>query len=186
MRNVNGIEVKVGHWVFGQGYFDPDRRYEGRVVKIESKIANQIYGTRKVWLDNGAVLDFESIAQTLGPMRLGDDGIVVQNPLRNPLTRVRVTSPSQRTHISSATGKRTASPTGRLRARRKATAKGPEGFFANPTGKRPKQLYAVWTMASDGSKHQLLSIFEKKSLAIEYGKMHTAKGTSIGIETKKL
>jgi hypothetical protein len=58
--------------------------------------------------------------QLLGPMKVGRDGVVTQNPL----TRVKVKSPSQRTK---------AAPDARLLKRRKTTQKAPPGFYANPT-----------------------------------------------------
>ena len=52
----------------------------------------------------------------------------------NPLTRVTVTSESQRPHKSTTTGRETKAPDSRLRTRRKTTEKAPEGFYANPIG----------------------------------------------------
>lgn len=68
----------------------------------------------------------------------------------NPLTRVKVTSPSQREHMG--IDGPTDSPTQRLRTRRKTTKDAPPGFFANPAAKAPRVFY--WILKSphyDGS-----------------------------------
>lgn len=94
----------------------------------------------------------------------------------NPLVRVKVKSPAQRGG---------GDPSPRLVARRKITQKAPEGFYANPASRR--SLFIVWQVARDGIKHQQLAMFEKKSLAVEYGKAYAnAHGVSVAVETKKL
>lgn len=94
----------------------------------------------------------------------------------NPLVRVKVKSPAQRGG---------GDPSPRLVARRKTAQKAPEGFYANPASRR--SLFIVWQVARDGIKHQQLAMFEKKSLAVEYGKAYAiAHGVSVAVETKKL
>lgn len=82
----------------------------------------------------------------------------------NPLTRVTVTSESQRFH-EGANGP-TKSPTGRLRARRKTTNKAPPGFYANPETLRdrvmPHMNYVVH------GNDIWLACFPMKAMADEY------------------
>jgi hypothetical protein len=93
----------------------------------------------------------------------------------NPLTRVKVKSPSKATK---------APPSQRLIERRKTTQKAPAGFYANPIG---KALYIVWHTARDGIKHQMLATFPKLAAAKEYAQAYAnAHGVSVAIETKKL
>jgi hypothetical protein len=93
----------------------------------------------------------------------------------NPLTRVKVKSPSKATK---------APPTKRLIDRRKVTQKAPPGFYANPIS---KALYIVWHTARDGIKHQMLATFTKLAAAKEYAQAYAnAHDVSVAIETKKL
>lgn len=62
---------------------------------------------------------------------------------RNPRKKKSATRPSQ------ATGK---APTKRLVARRKKTARVPEGFFANPSKQTYKRAYAIREKTKDGYK----------------------------------
>lgn len=109
MRNSRGIEIKRGHWVH---LSMPKGDYEGRVVSVSAR-------DKVLTLDDGYAYPVDAVTQTLGPMVVGPDGVVSQNPL----SRVKVGSRSQRTK---------AAPTKRLRKRRAKTEKAPAGFYANP------------------------------------------------------
>lgn len=118
MRNRWGIDVKRGHFV---RYSKPrGGQSEGRVSAIDrtSEMA-RAYGAR-VLLEGGGSCGIDDVSMSLGPMTIGRDGSVKQNPL----SRVKVGSPSQ-------LGK--APPSARLRKRRRVTVKAPQGYYANPT-----------------------------------------------------
>jgi len=134
MRNRWGIDVKKGHFVRyamprgGQG--------EGRVASFDrsSELA-KAYGTRVV-LDNGTTIGIDDVSMSLGPMTIDKNGVVRQNPL----TRVRVTSPSMATKQA---------PSKRLIKRRKATKKAPPGLYANPMPKHYGDPNAkTWVLVS--------------------------------------
>ena len=82
----------------------------------------------------------------------------------NPLTRVRVTSPSQRMH-EGADGP-TDSPTGRLRQRRKITQKAPPGFYANPETLRDRVMPHMHYVVHGNDIW--LACFPMKAMADEY------------------
>jgi hypothetical protein len=77
----------------------------------------------------------------------------------NPLTRVKVKSPSMLTKKA---------PTKRLVARRKRTARAPAGYYANPAGRTPAG-YAVHKATTGGTAGALLAVFPNKAAAVEYG-----------------
>lgn len=129
-NSIEDIEVKKGHWAVA--------RVPGRKSLIEGRVSH-VTRDGMVVFDHGEMAPLTSIEYSLGPMRIGRGGLVEQNPL----VRVRVTSPSQRPHRSSATGKLTTSPSGRLRARRKKTAAGPKRFYANPAKDFPYRVAAA-------------------------------------------
>lgn len=80
---------------------------------------------------------------------------------KNPLTRVKSTSPSM------ATGE---PPSKRLIRRRKKTARAPAGFYANPIeGSRAPARFAVHRATPHGTAGALLGEFPTKAAAVEYG-----------------
>jgi hypothetical protein len=81
----------------------------------------------------------------------------------NPLTRVKVKSPSMATKKA---------PTKRLTARRKATAKAPRGYYANPAGHRAPAGYAVHKATTSNTAGALLAVFPNKPAAVQYGKAY--------------
>lgn len=116
-RNRWGVEIKAGHFVRAKTRNNDE--VEGRVKRIDTRSDYaKAYGPLAV-LDSGFDVSLDDIVYTLGPMKVGRDGTVKQNPL----TRVRIKSPSQLTKEP---------PTKRLIKRRKATQAAPEGFYANP------------------------------------------------------
>lgn len=124
MRNRWGVEVKKGHWVFANWGRNGTDKIEGRVASIDSRSDfARAYGPQ-VKLDSGLTVGLDDISQTLGPMKVGKDGTVKQNPLTRIKKGQYTVKPSQ------ATGD---TPSRRLVKRRKATAKLPiPGAFANP------------------------------------------------------
>jgi len=126
MRNRWGIEIKRGHWVLAHAA--RGGKVEGRVMKIDrtSELA-RAYGPR-LELDSGVSISADDVVQTLGPMEIGPGGVVTQNPL----SRVKINSPSQRAHVGK-TGRATKKPDARLIKRRTKTAKTKtRGVWANP------------------------------------------------------
>lgn len=92
---------------------------------------------------------------------------------KNPKTRVtakrgEITSPSQREHTN-AFGVRTTTPSPRLIARRRKTAKAPMGVFANPlTAAQEKKFKTVYAVHKPGMPaHLAIAFFTKKTDAIE-------------------
>lgn len=104
----------------------------------------------------------------------------------NPLTRVKVGSPSQRAHRMREGGTSTA-PTKRLRARRSKTAKTKvRGVYANPADKVSK-LYVVHRADANGRPAYYMAAFRKKSEAIAAAKAYAnGSNTPYVIETRIL
>lgn len=73
---------------------------------------------------------------------------------RNPLSRVRVSSPSQRTG---------AAPSKRLKSRRKATQRAPSGYYANPIAGGFGYHVSPTNSSSDA-----IAVFLHKKDAVEY------------------
>lgn len=86
----------------------------------------------------------------------------------NPLTRVRVTSPSQRMR-EGADGP-TDSPSGRLRTRRKTTKAAPAGFYANPAPSLKDLVFQSMNYVVY-SGDMYLAAFPAKRMADEYRDM---------------
>lgn len=126
MFNRWGVEIKRGRWVEGKAGRNGTDYFSGTVAGIDSRSDfARAYGSQvtvKVGPQAGDTITVgaDSISQSLGRMEVGRGGVVTQNPL----TRVKVKSPSQRTK---------AAPDARLLKRRKTTQKAPPGFYANPT-----------------------------------------------------
>ena len=134
MINRWGVDVKKGHWVRYQkprGGMD-----EGRVSSVKREAGRGVVVT----LDSGATCALDDVALSLGPMSLGSDGVVTQNPL----VRVKVGSPPQRPK-----GKR-GPPSKRLKARRIATEKAPRGVYANPISVQ-REAHEIAALVGGGS-----------------------------------
>ena len=113
MRNAMGVEIKRGYYVEGEDAMG--RAVSGVIVRT---IRTRPYVQFE--LDTGDQIEANMVRQTLGPMKIGKGGIVKQNPL----TRVRINSPSQLTGDP---------PSEKLKKRRRKTSRQPEpGLYANP------------------------------------------------------
>lgn len=111
MRNSQGVEVKKGMYVFG---VHPNGiKFQGTVLR---SFGGGVYEYRDEATGDQWSFDAESVTRARP----------AETRSANPLTRVKVMSPPQR-----PAGTR-AKPGKRLVARRKKTAKAPEGFYANP------------------------------------------------------
>jgi hypothetical protein len=154
MQNRWGVTVAKGYWVSANKARNGS--IEGIVLKIDSRSDYaKAYGAQ-VYLDSGAIVGVDDISESRGKMTVSKTGIVRQNPL----THVKITSKSQRKHISDATGELTDSPSARLRARRKKTAKMPEGVWANPVANFP---YSVDIFVN--SKWNSIALFKASGFA---------------------
>jgi len=89
----------------------------------------------------------------------------------NPLTRVKVKSPSQRSG---------AAPSKRLVARRKATAKAAPGYYANPKRRPAPAGFCVHHATPTGHAGKAIATFRAKGDAIEYAKAY-AKGHRVPV-----
>lgn len=93
---------------------------------------------------------------SLGVMTVDDDGTVHQNPRgKNPLKRVRVMSPPQRPKGT------TAKPSKRLVARRKATKKAPEGYYANPRAEKSVLIAVKKPRENSFKRHASFSDYDE-------------------------
>ena len=96
---------------------------------------------------------------------------------KNPLTRVKVKSPSMATKKA---------PSKRLTARRKATAKAPAGYYANPVkhAAHVDARYVVQTLSKDGKYWNDQARFVFLPAAEEYAKaLHKANGIGVRVDT---
>ena len=74
MRNRWGVDVKRGQWAWA--HHPRGGVIEGRVIKIE----NEPGRGRVVTLDSGYSVALDDVSKVLGPMTVGRDGTVKQNP----------------------------------------------------------------------------------------------------------
>ena len=118
MRNRWGQDIKRGQTVrvhLPRGGFEV-----GEIIKVTREA-----GGSYLTLESGRTASIDDVHQ-----------IVAEHPVTrrksNPLTRVKVNSPSMRTKEA---------PSSRLKTRRKKTARAPEGYYANP-GKRTRAQWA--------------------------------------------
>lgn len=73
------------------------------------------------------------------------------------------------------------------RERREPRSANPTSKAARNPVKRPKSLYAVWTAAADGIKHERIATFEKLSEARKYAQAYAdSSGKRMIVETKAL
>lgn len=95
----------------------------------------------------------------------------------NPLTRVKLKSPAQRSGEVPEKGSR-------LYKRRQTTAKAPAGFYANPAA---RFLYAVWRVDSRGEPAYFMRAFRTMKEAKEYAQsLANNEGITYGIQKKPL
>jgi len=90
---------------------------------------------------------------------------IIPGVYANPLTRVSITSDSQRAHISPKTGRPTKRPDARLTRRRTITESLPAGYYANPILETQLLPYAVRVLGASG---YMLAAFLKIEQADEY------------------
>jgi hypothetical protein len=186
--------LKPGDWIHAES--PGGGIVQGRVSRLalDSPVPHVV-------LPDGTKVPLSWIQQRLGPMSRDGDGTIRQNPnpkgrtmatakkkptakqlaarklfaarsragtlgktrKANPLTRVKVKSPSMATKKA---------PTKRLTARRKATAKAPRGYYANPAGHRAPSGFAVHKATASNTAGALLATFPNKPAAVQYGKAY--------------
>lgn len=114
--------------------------------------AGFVYGLPR-YMREGQKIDAKLSVSPMGTVTMIDGDLIKDNPKARRSVKP-VTRPSQ------ATGKR---PSKRLLARRKATAKAPPGFYANPRASK-KLRYVV----RDESANRKMAVFGTRADALKY------------------
>ena len=96
---------------------------------------------------------------------------IIPGVYANPLTRVSVTSDSQRAHISPKTGRPTKRPDARLTRRRTITESLPAGYYANPSARTMSERRALACESMNYvvcGNDMFIAMFTHRPVAVEY------------------
>ncbi len=169
VRNKSGIEIKKGNWIrYINARGDETEAYI-RSVDRNGPMAK----TRGAWLhlSNGDSCNADFVIETLGPMTVSKGGVVKQNPVKPLQWRVGYSyvnpdragpfkgrtvldyKPEKGDEIFAVMGRAVVTSVSKVptpkttlenpNARRKATAKAPKGFYANPVVRGESNADAV-------------------------------------------